>query len=244
MSTSTASVLQENINILVRKVIEQPELAVTVRLFLFLYIFTSFVFVSVPMVIYHWDPISQFICKISESTIDAIHAYVKRKADANKNDTKDKKSSGINTHEQDPTVKRIQDQTCSTRDQNPAVTTAHRASLFLALGKALDDIVDLFPHDASDMAQLTHSHGIARLLDRAITTLNNIMVDSYSSWSDELDDTRLDLEKALALLDSQGYSVPDATSQSELLKLRVQVIEIFKKGFEDDGKPVRLGIDL
>ncbi|KAK5745782.1 hypothetical protein LTR17_001284 [Elasticomyces elasticus] len=242
MSTPTASSLQENIKILLREVDEQPGLAVTVRLFLFLYIFTSFVFVSVPMVIYHWDPISQFICKISESTIDAIHAYVKRKADAGKRDLEAESPLRINTHKQDQTIKTIQMQTSSIRDQISAATTAHRASLFLALGKALDDIVDRFPHDDDDMAQLTHSHGIARLLDRAITSLNNIMVDSYDLWSDELADTRIDLEKALGSLDSQGYSVPDAITQSELLELRVRVIEIFKKGFEDEGKPARLGV--
>ncbi|KAK4952770.1 hypothetical protein LTR10_009578 [Elasticomyces elasticus] len=244
MSTSTESVLQENINNLLREIAEQPELAATVRLFLFLYIFTIFVFVSVAMVIYHWEPISQSICKISESTVDALHAYVKQKVDAGKRDLEAKSPSRIKTHEQDRTVKTVQMQNSSIRDQNSAATTAHRASLFLALGNALDDIVDRFPHDHDDMARLTHTHGIARLLDRAITALNNIMVDSYDLWSDELADTRIDLEKALGSLDSQGCSVPDATSQSELLELRVQVIEIFRKSFEDEGKPVLLGVGL
>ncbi|KAK5683601.1 hypothetical protein LTS10_005134 [Elasticomyces elasticus] len=244
MSTSTASVLHEATNIIPCVVPEQPELAITVRLFLWMYISMSFVFASVATVVYHWETISQLICKITESTIDALHAYLKRKADAGKRGLEAKSPCSISIHEEDPTVKKIQNQTSLVRDPDSAATTAHRASLFLALGKALDDIVDRFPYDDEDMARLTHSHGMARLLDRAITALNNIMVDSYDAWSDELDDTRNDLEKALGSLDSQGCSVPDAISQSELLRLRVQVIEIFKKGFEDEGKPVRLGVGL
>ncbi|KAK5695509.1 hypothetical protein LTR97_009018 [Elasticomyces elasticus] len=241
MSTSTASVLQEATNIIPCVVPELPELAVTVRLFLFLYIFTSFIFASVAAVVYHWEPISHFICKISESTIDAIYAYVKRKAAAGKEDLEVKSPFTINTHEQGLTVKTIQDQASSIRDQHPAAPTAQRKSLFFALSSALDDIHDQFPRDASDMARLTHSYGIARLLDRAVVILNNIQADAPTLWSDERDDTRIYLEEALELLDSQGHSLADASGQSELLKLRVKMIESLARASEDDGKHVGWG---
>ncbi|KAK5683602.1 hypothetical protein LTS10_005135 [Elasticomyces elasticus] len=181
-------------------------------------IFATFACVLVLMITQKYvDFVLTTLTKITDTLTNALNVYLTRPGEPKHFANKDNiPASEANPSEQDSAI-------------------AHRNSLFLALAKALDDLLSHVPSDTAQLEKLAFSSGISQILINAITAVDRLEEDASDfSCPDELHDIRIHVRDALSALVAGGRLEGNAAAQGTVSAMRVYVEGVMMISFADD----------